>query len=194
MKCLACNHPPGKHENLTNPTSPSSSAASLPGPSQAAAVPPDQSISASTLSLSGASQPSFSVGPPCQVQGCTQEAYCDLNTGSQYSLCQQHMTSLPADFRTMSLMGYGDEYDSTGGTISPPNTFQPQTLSMNPTSAWPSPQAQPQQPQVSYGAPGVLGSQSTPNFATVQRAPQQPSPHPSLVPQTSLPRKWLNTA
>ena len=172
LKCLNCAHPPGKHVNLSS----AASSGSL-GPSQlqAAAVPPDQSISSSS-----GSHPSFTLGPRCQVPGCTQEAHFDLNTRSEYSFCLQHQMAFP-QLQTWALTNYEDP----GATFSP---FQPQPLSLDPTSSLVPPQSlvslpQQQQPVPQYGVQDTLSSQSVPNFAALQSSPQQTPWQPPQAPQ-----------
>ena len=187
FKCLICNHPPAKHENLTNPLSSVASTSTSPhGPSQlqAASVPPDQSISVNA-SLTSASHPSFALGPQCQVPGCTQGAHFDLNTRSEYLFCLQHQISLP-HLQRLALTRNEDYYEDPGATISP---FQPQPLSMSPPSSFVPPQPlavvspPPQQQQVPYVGPGTLSSQSVPNLATFQSGPPQSLWQPLQAPQ-----------
>ena len=141
LKCVKCNHPPGKHEKLsTSGSTPASSSSdhdvagqqtqlqSTPKPSsQPQAVLPGLGLKSSPPIATS----SFVIGPQlCQVSGCTEEADFDLNTSIQHKLCQEHRKNLPHGLQSLYVTD-SDEYGETLSGSSPTtDRVQPLLASM----------------------------------------------------------------
>ena len=73
-KCVRCKHPPVKHMNLSQPCARTGQ-------------------SSASVALSYDSGSGQSVYAQCLYSGCTEEAYCDLNTGDEKPYCKRHLTT-----------------------------------------------------------------------------------------------------
>ena len=187
LKCLKCKHPPGKHENLSTATTSQSSISQPSVPGSNAGHPLMLSPKTSQARADdGLPRASFQLGPQCQVSQCTKEAYFDLNTSKQYSLCQVHLQCLSAGLRNMYICKPTDDQDESemfattqqpptstpvsldsigAGFLSPrqpPPTISP--MMITPTSAK-ARRLNPKPIQAASLPPFMLGSKSTPNFA-----------------------------
>ena len=109
VKCINCKCPPGVHENLTaaatqGSANGSQTSANAGSPTSANAGSPTSANAGSQTSTNAGSQAStqptlttsvksltLQASPVCSVQGCTNEADFDLNTGTQQLFCSEHL-------------------------------------------------------------------------------------------------------
>jgi hypothetical protein len=91
-KCVACGHPPGKHQNLST----SSSVSSSSGVSSISALsPPSTSTGFFDGGMTYSSNSDSAVFTPnpvyqCRYSGCQKESAFDPNTGAQNEYCHEH--------------------------------------------------------------------------------------------------------
>ena len=88
-KCIACTHPPGKHQNLSTS---SSSVSSLSISSMSTASPTGLFVGEMTCSID--SDSSIFMSPmayQCQYPDCQKESAFDPNTGAQNEYCHKHI-------------------------------------------------------------------------------------------------------
>ena len=94
-KCVACGHPPGKHQNLSTSSSVSGSSSGVS--SISALSPPSTSTGlcdgGMTFYSSNSDSAVFAPSPvyQCRYPGCQKESDFEPNTGAQSDYCQQHI-------------------------------------------------------------------------------------------------------
>ena len=88
-KCIACGHPPGKHQNLST----SSFVSSSSGVSSISALSPPSVLFDGGMTYSSDSDSAVFIPPMyrCQYPGCQKESAFDPNTGAQNEYCLEHI-------------------------------------------------------------------------------------------------------
>ena len=94
-KCVACGHPPGKHQNLSTSSSVNGSSS---GVSSISALSPPSTFCDGGMTFYSSSSDSAVFAPSpvyqCRYPGCQKESYFNPNTGAQSDYCQQHIQML----------------------------------------------------------------------------------------------------
>ena len=108
-RCVHCQHPPGKHQNLSTSTSASTSSVGSSISSSLSAT--------STPSLTTTDSVFMSPVYQCCHPGCVEETPFDPNTGEQLSpYCDQHYT--------LAAQSYAQVQQNLASSSSPPPTLQ----------------------------------------------------------------------
>ena len=87
FRCIRCNCPPGAHENLA--TKQAWSNQSTPFASTSQYTVPDFSVPRVPMASAGTNP--LNHGSLCSYPGCNQQVEFDLNTGTEFSRCSDHL-------------------------------------------------------------------------------------------------------
>ena len=125
VRCTCCNCPPGVHENLSAKQA-CGDRTTVGMPTPPASTIPDFVPQVSTATCTAANG-HFYQGPRCSYPGCSQQVEFDLNTGTEFACCRDHLhATMP--YSGSNTVGYQLQQPPYMAYIEPGGTSQPQPM------------------------------------------------------------------